>query len=152
MKVHTMDFTHGNMDLNRNLCHSVVVESRKIALLTWKIDFRINYIPQQITSSKTDLNVTSSCSQKYIVQTWEKTLYRWEFVQIIWKLLQSWRASYISNSRFLLVGLRWGGSKRSDLFAHSEGLQSRDGSAQDQGVDVMSTCRRSQPISNRWQI
>lgn len=35
------------------------------------------------------------------------------------------------------------------LFAHGEGLQPCDGSAEDQGVDVVSTWRRRQPISHR---
>ena len=38
----------------------------------------------------------------------------------------------------------WSGaavSKRSDLFVHSEGLQPCDGSAQDEGMDIMSTWR-----------
>lgn len=41
--------------------------------------------------------------------------------------LQGWRASNIQ----IAMG--------TDLFAHSEGLQPCDGSAQDQGVDIMST-------------
>lgn len=73
-------------------------------------------------------------------------LCRWQFIKMIWKLLIDMWVT------FLTADSCWSGaavSKRSDLFVHSEGLQPCDGSAQDQGMDIMSTCRTRQQILNK---